>query len=167
MRTLIRSLAGPHLGEKLLQGRAVKGGTGKGAVIIAFVDRAPAFVRLALDIGLTSLAASALCARPLARSHSLSFSSTLPDKAVFPSGAMATELIALVCPNCGTNSTGYLSCAGSPAEHAAITLRNPAAKITRTNRKPNIAVPPNRTRAQLIPRVRPGFERRLARELPA
>src|SRR5271165_582858 len=48
--------AGPDLCEKLLQGRAVKGGTGKRAVIIVPADQVPAFVRLALDIGLTSLA---------------------------------------------------------------------------------------------------------------
>src|SRR5258706_3587175 len=48
--------AGPDLGEKLLQGRAVKGGTGKGAIIIALLDQAPSFVRLAFDIGFTSLA---------------------------------------------------------------------------------------------------------------
>ena len=29
--------AGPDLGEKLLQGRAVQGGTGKRAIIIAFI----------------------------------------------------------------------------------------------------------------------------------
>ena len=48
--------AGPDPGEKLLQGRAVKGGTGKGAIIIAFIGQAPSFVHLAFDIGLTSLA---------------------------------------------------------------------------------------------------------------
>ncbi len=52
--------AGPDLGEKLLQGRAVKGGTGKGAIIIALLDQAPSFVRLAFDIGLTSLALGCL-----------------------------------------------------------------------------------------------------------
>ena len=39
-----------------MQGRAVKGGSGIGAVIIVRADRAPAFVRLAFDIGLASLA---------------------------------------------------------------------------------------------------------------
>ena len=49
-------LAGPDPGEKRLQGRAVKGGTGKRAIIIVFVDQSPAFVRLAFDIGFTRLA---------------------------------------------------------------------------------------------------------------
>jgi hypothetical protein len=49
-------LARPDVREKLLQGRAIKGGAGKRAIIIALVDRAPSFVRLAFDIGLASLA---------------------------------------------------------------------------------------------------------------
>ena len=39
-----------------MQGGAVKGGTGKRAIIIVLVDQAPSFVRLAFDIGFTGLA---------------------------------------------------------------------------------------------------------------
>jgi hypothetical protein len=42
--------------QELLQGRAVERGAREGAVVIAGRDQAPAFVRLALDIGLAGLA---------------------------------------------------------------------------------------------------------------
>ena len=41
-------VAGPDLGEKLLEGRPVQGGTGKGAIIIALADQPPSFLCLAL-----------------------------------------------------------------------------------------------------------------------
>ena len=48
--------AGPNPGEQRLQGGAVKGGAGIRAVVVAPAGEAPAFVRLAFDIGLASLA---------------------------------------------------------------------------------------------------------------
>ena len=45
-------LAGPDIGQEMLQGRAVEGGAREAAIVIVIRDEPPAFVRLALDIGL-------------------------------------------------------------------------------------------------------------------
>jgi hypothetical protein len=45
-------LAGPDIGQEVLQGRAVERGAGEAAVVIALRDEPPAFMRLAFDIGL-------------------------------------------------------------------------------------------------------------------
>jgi len=49
-------LAGPDLGEELLQGWSFQRGAGEAAVIIVVGNEPPALLRLALDIGLTGLA---------------------------------------------------------------------------------------------------------------
>jgi hypothetical protein len=49
-------LARAHLGQELLQRRAVERGAGEGAIVVAAGDQPPAFVRLALYIGLAGLA---------------------------------------------------------------------------------------------------------------
>src|SRR5262245_60472523 len=49
-------LARAHLGQELLQRRAVERGTGECAIVVAAGDQPPAFVRLALYICLTGLA---------------------------------------------------------------------------------------------------------------
>ena len=48
-------LAGPDLGQQLLQGRAVERGPGKAAVVITVGDQPPALMGLTLDIGLAGL----------------------------------------------------------------------------------------------------------------
>ena len=48
-------LAGPDVGEELLQGRAVERGSREPAIIVAIRVEAPALMRLALNIGLASL----------------------------------------------------------------------------------------------------------------
>ncbi len=53
MRAMMTAMRRPC--KKLLQGRAVKGGAGKRAVVKALGNQAPSFMRLAFDIGLTSL----------------------------------------------------------------------------------------------------------------
>src|SRR6202162_4080843 len=45
-------LAGPDIGQELLQGSAVEGGTREPAIVVAIRNQAPALMRLALDIGL-------------------------------------------------------------------------------------------------------------------
>jgi len=50
------NFTGADLGEKLLQGRAVKRRPGKCAVVIMVADQEPTFMRLALDIGFAGLA---------------------------------------------------------------------------------------------------------------
>ena len=49
-------LAGPDIGQELLQGRAVEGGSREAAIIIAVRNEALALMRLALDVGLAGLA---------------------------------------------------------------------------------------------------------------
>ena len=49
-------LARANIGQQLLQRRPFKRGAGEGAIVIMVGDEPPAFVRLALDIGLTGLA---------------------------------------------------------------------------------------------------------------
>ena len=49
-------LAGPDIGEELLQGRAVERGPGNTAIVVAIGVEAPALMRLALDIGLAGFA---------------------------------------------------------------------------------------------------------------
>ncbi len=49
-------LALPHLGEELLQSRAIQRCAGQSAVVIALGREPPAFVGLALHIGLAGLA---------------------------------------------------------------------------------------------------------------
>jgi hypothetical protein len=49
-------LAGANIGQELLQRWALERGAGERAIIVAGRDRPPAFVRLALDIGLARLA---------------------------------------------------------------------------------------------------------------
>ena len=49
-------LLGPDLRQQPLQGGAVERSTGECAVIVAVVDRVPALMRLALDVGLAGLA---------------------------------------------------------------------------------------------------------------
>jgi hypothetical protein len=51
-------LAGCDFAQKCLQGRAIERGAGKRPVVIAVGNKAPAFVRLALDVGLAGLALS-------------------------------------------------------------------------------------------------------------
>src|SRR3984893_4096541 len=48
-------LASPDIGQELLQGRAVEGGSREAAIVIAVWNQAPALMRLALDIGLAGL----------------------------------------------------------------------------------------------------------------
>src|SRR5712671_6785552 len=48
-------LAGPDVGEELLQGWPFERGSREGAIVIAVGDQAPALVRLALYICLTGL----------------------------------------------------------------------------------------------------------------
>src|ERR1700730_8385963 len=45
-------LAGPNIGQELLQGSAVEGSTREPAIVVAIWNQAPALMRLALDIGL-------------------------------------------------------------------------------------------------------------------
>ena len=49
-------LARAHLGQELLQRRAVERGTGECTIVVAAADQPPAFVRLALYICLAGLA---------------------------------------------------------------------------------------------------------------
>jgi hypothetical protein len=49
------NLAGPDIGQKFLQGRAVQRGSGEAAIIVALGNQASALMRLALDIGFASL----------------------------------------------------------------------------------------------------------------
>ena len=49
-------LARADVGQQLLQGGTVEGGTGEGAVVIAGEDQPSTLVRLALDVSLASLA---------------------------------------------------------------------------------------------------------------
>src|SRR5262249_14654990 len=51
-----RDLAGPDVGEELLQGRAVERGAREPAIIVAIRVEAPALMCLALDVGLAGLA---------------------------------------------------------------------------------------------------------------
>src|ERR1700730_4071144 len=48
-------LASPDIGQELLQGRAVEGGSREAAIVIAVWNQAPALMRLALDVGLAGL----------------------------------------------------------------------------------------------------------------
>jgi len=49
-------LAGADIGQELLQRRAVERGTGECTIVVAAGDQPPAFVRLALYIGLAGFA---------------------------------------------------------------------------------------------------------------
>jgi hypothetical protein len=49
-------LAGPDIRQERLQGRPLQRGPGEGSIVIAIADEAPAFARLARDVGLTGLA---------------------------------------------------------------------------------------------------------------
>ena len=49
-------LAGPDVGQELLQRRALERGAGECTVVVAAGDQPPAFVRLTPDIGLARLA---------------------------------------------------------------------------------------------------------------
>src|SRR5271157_1539564 len=48
-------LASPDLVQQILQGRAIQRSAGQAAVVESIPDQSPAFMRLALDIGLTGL----------------------------------------------------------------------------------------------------------------
>jgi hypothetical protein len=47
---------GPNIGQEVLQGRAIDGGTREPAIVVAIRNPAPALMRLALDRGLAGLA---------------------------------------------------------------------------------------------------------------
>jgi hypothetical protein len=47
---------GPNIGQEVLQGRAIDGGTREPAIVVAIRNQAPALMRLALDRGLAGLA---------------------------------------------------------------------------------------------------------------
>ena len=49
-------LAGPDIGQELLQGRAVERGAREAAIVVVVGNEPPALMRLALDIGLAGLA---------------------------------------------------------------------------------------------------------------
>ena len=49
-------LAGPDIGQEVLQGRAVEGGAREAAVVVVVGNEPPALMRLALDIGLAGFA---------------------------------------------------------------------------------------------------------------
>jgi hypothetical protein len=49
-------LAASDIGQELLHRRTLERGAGERAIVVAARDRPPAFVRLALDIGLAGLA---------------------------------------------------------------------------------------------------------------
>jgi hypothetical protein len=47
---------GPNIGQEVLQGRAIEGGTREPAIVVAIRNQAPVLMRLALDRGLAGLA---------------------------------------------------------------------------------------------------------------
>ena len=54
-RLSLRRWCWPHIGQQLLYGRPIERGTGECSVVVALRHQAPAFVRLALYVGLAGL----------------------------------------------------------------------------------------------------------------